>query len=99
MVAAHAFSHQVSGEAGFGDRLAAQGASCTGAPAAAESLGATSDETLAGALAVQRDMASEQPPDDQHAQNILGPFNAIGIATGIDPAQNDLLITEDFCHA
>src|SRR2546426_3085517 len=68
MQAANTLSHQLPGEAAFGDRERQQGVNWTWA---AENIGETSDQTVNGALGLHQVMMSEQPPDDGHRQNIL----------------------------
>lgn len=96
MQAANTLSHQLSGEAAFGDRERQQGVNWSWA---AENIGETSDQTVNGALGLHQAMMSEQPPDDGHRQNILTTSGTIiGIAILIDQQHGELWLTEDFAH-
>ena len=78
MQAANTLSHQLPGEAAFGDRERQQGVNWTWA---AENIGETSDQTVNGALGLHHAMMNEQPPNDGHRQNILTTSgNSVGIA-------------------
>lgn len=96
MQAANTLSHQLPGEAAFGDRERQQGVNWSWA---AENIGETSDQTVNGALGLHQAMMSEQPPDDGHRQNILTTSgNSVGIAILIDQQHGQLWLTEDFAH-
>jgi uncharacterized protein YkwD len=96
MQAANTLSHQLPGEAAFGDRERQQGVNWSWA---AENIGETSDQTVKGALGLHQAMMSEQPPDDGHRQNILtSSGNIVGIAILIDQQHGQLWLTEDFAH-
>ena len=96
MQAANTLSHQLLGEAAFGDRERQQGVNWSWA---AENIGETSDPTVKGALVLHQAMMSEQPPDDGHRQNILTTSGTIvGIAILIDQQHGQLWLTEDFAH-
>jgi uncharacterized protein YkwD len=96
MQAANTLSHQLPGEAAFGDRERQQGVNWSWA---AENIGETSDQNVNGALGLHQAMMSEQPPDDGHRQNILTTSgNIIGIAILIDQQHGELWLTEDFAH-
>jgi uncharacterized protein YkwD len=96
MQAANTLSHQLSGEAAFGDRERQQGVNWSWA---AENIGETSDQTVNGALGLHQAMMSEQPPDDGHRQNILTTSgNIAAIAILIDQQHGELWLTEDFAH-
>jgi len=96
MQAANTLSHQLPGEAAFGDRERQQGVNWSWA---AENIGGTSDQTVKGALGLHQAMMSEQPPDDGHRQNILTTSgNIVGIAILIDQQHGQLWLTEDFAH-
>ncbi len=96
MQAANTLSHQLPGEATFGDRERQQGVNWTWA---AENIGETSDQTVNGALGLHQAMMNEQPPNDGHRQNILTTSgNSVGIAILIDQQHGLLWLTEDFAH-
>lgn len=94
MQAANTLSHQLPGEAFFGDRERQQGVNWTWA---GENIGETSDQSVSGALSLHQAMMNEKPPDDGHRQNILTTSgNIVGIAIVIDPRNGMLWLTEDF---
>jgi uncharacterized protein YkwD len=94
MQAANTLSHQLPGEAFFGDRERRQGVNWTWA---GENIGETSDQSVNGALSLHQAMMNEQPPDDGHRQNILTTSgNIVGIAIVIDTRNGVLWLTEDF---
>jgi uncharacterized protein YkwD len=94
MQAANTLSHQLHGEAFFGDRERQQGINWTWA---GENIGETSDQSVNGALSLRQAMMSEKPPDDGHRQNILTTSgNIVGIAIVIDRRNGVLWLTEDF---
>jgi uncharacterized protein YkwD len=96
MQAANTLSHQLPGEAAFGDRERQQGVNWTWA---AENIGENSDQTINGALGLHKAMMNEQPPNDGHRQNILTTSgNIVGIAILIDQQHGLLWLTEDFAH-
>ena len=96
MQAANTLSHQLPGEAAFGDRERQQGVNWSWA---AENIGETSDLTNNGALGLHRAMMSEQPPNDGHRQNILTTRgNIAGVAILIDQQHGELWLTEDFAQ-
>jgi uncharacterized protein YkwD len=96
MQAANTLSHQLPGEAPFGDRERQQGINWSWA---AENIGETSDLTNNGALGLHRAMMSEQPPNDGHRQNILTTRgNIAGVAILIDQQHGELWLTEDFAQ-
>jgi uncharacterized protein YkwD len=96
MQAANTLSHQLPGEAAFGDRERQQGVNWSWA---AENIGETSDQTVNGALGLHQAMMNEQPPNDGHRQNILTTSgNIVGIAILIDQQHGLLWLTEDFAH-
>ncbi len=97
MQAANTLSHQLPGEAAFGDRERQQGVNWSWA---AEKIGETSDQTVNGALGLHQAMMNEQPPDDGHRQNILTTSGTIvGIAILNDQQHGLLWLTEDFAQA
>jgi uncharacterized protein YkwD len=81
MSAANNLSHQLPGEPDFGTRITNAGYHWS---AAAENIGVTTMDTTAGATAIETSMYNEQPPDDGHRQNILGPYVDVGIDVIID---------------
>jgi uncharacterized protein YkwD len=94
--AANTLSHQLPGEAAFGDRERQQGVNWSWA---AENVGETSDLTVNGALGLHQGMMSEQPPADGHRQNILTTRGTIvGVAILIDQQHGKLWLTEDFAQ-
>lgn len=96
MQAANTLSHQLPGEAALGDRERQQGVNWSWA---AENIGATSDQTVNGALGLHQAMMAEQPPDDGHRQNILTTSGTVvGVAILIDQQHGQLWLTEDFAH-
>jgi len=96
MQAANTLSHQLPGEAAFGDRERQQDVNWSWA---AENIGETSDQTVNGALGLHQAMMNEQPPNDGHRQNILTTSgNVVGIAILIDQQHGLLWLTEDFAH-
>ncbi len=96
MQAANTLSHQLPGEAAFGDRERQQGVNWSWA---AENIGETSNQTANGALGLHQAMMNEQPPNDGHRQNILTTSgNIVGIAILIDQQHGLLWLTEDFAH-
>jgi uncharacterized protein YkwD len=63
-----------------------------------ENIGETSNDSAGGALVLHRMMMAEQPPNDEHRQNILSThFTLLGIAVVID-AGHQLWLTEDFAN-
>ena len=96
MQAANTLSHQLPGEAAFGDRERQQGVNWTWA---AENIGETSDQTVNGALGLHQAMMNEKPPDDGHRQNILTTnANILGVDILIDQQHGLLWLTEDFAQ-
>lgn len=94
MRSANTLSHQLPGEAFFGDRERQQGVNWTWA---GENIGETSDQSVNGALSLHQAMMNEQPPNDGHRQNILTTSgNIVGIAIVLDPQHGVLWLTEDF---
>ncbi len=88
MQAANTLSHQLPGEAAFGDRERQQAVNWSWA---AENVGETSDQTVNGALGLHQAMMSEQPPNDGHRQNILTTSGTIvGIAILLDQQHGEL---------
>ena len=97
MQAANTLSHQLTGEAGLGERESQQGVKWSWA---AENIGETSDLTVTGALGLHQAMMSEQPPKDGHRQNILTTSGTIvGVAILIDKQHGRLWLTEDFAQS
>jgi len=96
MEAAQELSHQISGEAPFGDRETAQGVQWTWA---GENIGYTTEMDVAGALGLHQDMMNEKPPDDGHRQNILtSQGNVLGVDIVLDTRHNRIWLTEDFAQ-
>ena len=87
-------SHQLPGEAFFGDRILAAGYNYQ---YAGENVGWNSDMTQQGALDLESIMYNETPPNDGHRQNILSPnFVDVGIDIYFDSVHRKLWLTEDF---
>ena len=87
-------SHQLPGEAFFGDRILAAGYNYQ---YAGENVGWNSDMTQQGALDLESIMYNETPPNDGHRQNILSPnFVDVGIDIYFDSVHQKLWLTEDF---
>ena len=96
MQTADTLSHQLPGEAAFGDRERQQGVNWIWA---GENIGETSDQSVNGALSLHQAMMNEQPPNDGHRQNILTTGgNIVGIAIVIDSQHGILWLTEDFAR-
>lgn len=87
-------SHQLPGEAYFGDRILAAGYNYQ---YAGENVGWNSQMTEQGALDLESIMYNETPPNDGHRQNILSPnFVDVGIDIYFDSVNQKLWLTEDF---
>jgi uncharacterized protein YkwD len=94
MAAADQLSHQLPGEAVFSARITAQGVAWTWC---GENIGNYSEQSTAGALAVESLMFNETPPDDDHRLNILTTQGTVvGVDVVFDPANGWLWLTEDF---
>jgi uncharacterized protein YkwD len=93
MAAANTLSHQLPGEADPFTRMTNAGYKWS---AAAENIGETSVTNSSGALDLETSMYGEQPPNDGHRLNILGPYVDVGIDVIIDSATGLLWLTEDF---
>ncbi|HLZ61139.1 MAG TPA: CAP domain-containing protein [Ktedonosporobacter sp.] len=62
-----------------------------------ENIAFNSDQTLDGAIFIYNSMMAEQPPDDDHRQNILNPqATKVGIDVLLDPMTQKMWMTEDF---
>ena len=87
-------SHQLPGEAFFGDRILAAGYNYQ---YAGENVGWNSVMTQQGALDLESIMYNETPPNDGHRQNILSPnFVDVGVDIYFDATNQKLWLTEDF---
>ena len=94
MVAANVLSHQLPGEAAFGDRERAAGVNWT---SAAENIGWGQGDPTSTAVSLNQSMFNEKPPDDGHRKNILSTScNVVGIDVVVDSAHNKVWMTEDF---
>lgn len=92
---ADTMSHQLSGEAGLGDRVSAQGVRWT---IAAENIGWDNELGGSGVVAttaVNALMMNEGPGGD-HYDNIMSAANYVGVSVVLDPAHGKVWITEDF---
>ncbi|GLV53529.1 hypothetical protein KDH_03820 [Dictyobacter sp. S3.2.2.5] len=95
MAAVNQLSHQLPGEAYFGDREKQAGVNWI---AAAENIGYSSysDPTNA-AVGLNQSMFAERPPDDGHRKNILSTScKMVGVDVIVDSAHNLVWLTEDF---
>lgn len=96
MAAANELAFRLGDEPALGVRQANQGVL---GDYAAENVGSTPATDLAGALAVQQLMLTEQPPDDSRRQNLLSTaVNAVGIDVLLDPVNGRMWITQDFAQ-
>lgn len=94
MAAADSLSRQVGDEPALSLREANQGLSSS---FAAENVGSSDQQGLAGALAVEARMLAERPPNDAHRSVLLSPrAHFVGISVLADPAHGRLWLTEDF---
>jgi uncharacterized protein YkwD len=97
MAAANTLSHQLPGEAAFGDRERAAGVNWT--TSAAENIGEGSGDPTSAAVGLNTLMFNETPPDDGHRLNILATSNnVIGIDVLVDTVNNKVWLTEDFAE-
>lgn len=96
MQAANVLSHQLPGEAAFGDRERAAGVNWM---SAGENIGWGQGNPTATAVSLNQSMFNERPPDDGHRQNILSTSsNVVGIDVLVDRAHNKVWLTEDFAQ-
>lgn len=96
MASANELAFRIGDEPALGVRQANQGVLGS---YAAENVASTQATGLAGALAAQQQMLSEQPPDDSRRQNLLSPaVNAVGIDVLLDPVNSRMWITQDFAQ-
>ena len=87
-------SHQVPGEAFFGNRISAAGYRWQ---AAGENIGWTGTNSLAGLYELEHQMYIERYPNDGHKQNILSrSYRQIGISVVYDVGHHRLWFTQDF---
>ena len=96
MQAANVLSHQLPGEAAFGDRERAAGVNWM---SAGENIGWGQGNPTATAVSLNQSMFNEKPPDDGHRLNILSASsNVVGIDVLVDSAHNKVWLTEDFAQ-
>lgn len=94
MARADTMSHQLAGEAFFGNRIANAGYNYR---YAGENVGWNSNMSTSGACALETMMYNETPPNDGHRQNILSKnFRDVGISVVVDRTHNKIWLTEDF---
>jgi uncharacterized protein YkwD len=94
MAQRNTMSHQLRGEAFFATRITRAGYRWS---SAGENIAWNSDWRVNGALAVQRYMYNERPPNDGHRRNILSrSFRDVGIDIYMDAKHHKLWMTEDF---
>ena len=94
IAAADQLSHQVSGEAGLGERISAAGYRWS---AVGENVAVTTNRSEAGALSLQNLMYNETPPNDGHRRNILSStFTEVGVDVVEDRAHGKLWLVTDF---
>ncbi|GCE09840.1 hypothetical protein KDAU_71690 [Dictyobacter aurantiacus] len=95
MAAADQLSHQLPGEAYFGDREKQAGVNWI---AAAENIGYSSySDPTSAAVGLNQSMFAERPPDDGHRQNILSTScKMVGVDVIVDSVHNRVWLTEDF---
>jgi uncharacterized protein YkwD len=96
MAAANVLSHQLPGEAAFGDRERAAGVHWK---SAGENIGWGQGDPTSAALSLNQSMFNEKPPDNGHRLNILSTSsNVVGIDVVVDSAHNKVWLTEDFAQ-
>ena len=94
MALTNTLSHQVDSEPSLGDRESGVGVHWTWA---AENIGWTTDDSLAGALDIEARMLAETAPNDAHRRTVLSPrAEALGVDVYYDAAHHRLWLTEDF---
>ncbi|WP_162005621.1 CAP domain-containing protein [Dictyobacter vulcani] len=94
MAAANQLSHQLPGEAYFGDRERQAGVNWV---AAAENIGVGYGDPTNASVGLNQAMFGEQPPDDGHRRNILSTgCTMVGVDVLVDTAHSRIWLTEDF---
>jgi uncharacterized protein YkwD len=94
IAAADQLSHQLSGEAGLGERISDAGYRWS---AVAENVGVTTNRSQAGALSLQDLMYNETPPNDGHRRNILSSsYTEVGVDVVEDSAHGKIWLVTDF---
>jgi uncharacterized protein YkwD len=94
MAEANQLSHQLSGEAGLGDRISAAGYSWS---SVGENIAYNSNRSQAGVLALQQAMYNETAPNDGHRRNILSSsFTEVGIDVIDDSRHGKVWLVTDF---
>jgi uncharacterized protein YkwD len=97
MAAANVLSHQLTTEAGLGQRVQAAAVPWH---YVAENIGWSSNRTASGAVYLQQLMYGERAPNDGHRLNILSrSVRYVGIDVVIDTRTGRLWLTEDFADA
>ena len=94
MAAANQLSHQLPGEAYFGDRERQAGVNWV---AAGENIGVGYGDATTASVGLNQAMFGEQPPDDGHRRNILSTgCTMVGVDVLVDTAHSRIWLTEDF---
>ena len=94
IAAADQLSHQLSGEAGLGERISAAGYRWS---AVGENVAVSTNRSEAGALSLQNLMYNETPPDDGHRRMILSSnFTEVGVDVVVDSVHGKLWLVTDF---
>jgi uncharacterized protein YkwD len=95
MFQANTLSHQLSGEAGLGARISAQGVVWR---MVAENIGYGWGDAMQTAVSLNKSMFAEQPPNDGHRQNILSSATVVGIDVIVDTHNSKVWLTVDFAQ-
>jgi uncharacterized protein YkwD len=94
MARANTMSHQLPREPYFATRMTQAGYHWSWA---GENIGWNSEQTLQGALYLERIMYVEKPPNDGHRLNILNKhYTDIGVDIYYDAQHHKIWLTEDF---
>jgi uncharacterized protein YkwD len=94
MAKANTLSHQLKGEAALGSRVSAAGYRWS---AVGENVAYNGRRSQAGALAVQKAMYDEKPPNDGHRKNILSKtYVDVGIDVISDSVHGKVWLVTDF---
>jgi uncharacterized protein YkwD len=94
MAKANTLSHQLKGEAALGSRVSAAGYRWS---AVGENVAYNGRRSQAGALAVQKAMYDEKPPNDGHRKNILSKtYVDVGIDVISDSIHGKVWLVTDF---
>jgi uncharacterized protein YkwD len=96
MARANEMSHQLAGEASFGERMDNAGYHWTWA---GENIAWNSRMTRAGVLELEKMMYNEHAPNNGHRLNILSKhFRNVGVDVYLDKAHHKVWLTTDFGH-